>query len=174
VAVNALKIRVGAPDVMTLFNVDLGSSIGGAELVYTPTNFLIEIDQVIQAVAVFKTKEEFIFSVALAQYQINLVTLSFGYAAAGVTTVTGTPNTDTSYFGGQVQLTKGTFDWTVPKNDGTTNHLLGHFNNVFSYKPGKLNYAREKHTEISKVELYALADLTQVAGQQAGWLREQY
>jgi hypothetical protein len=159
---------------MTLFATDLGSSIGGAELVYTPTNFLIEVDQVIQAVAVFKTKEEFIFSVALAQYQINLINLAFGYATANVTTVTGTPNTDTAYFGGTVQLAKGTFDWTAPKNDGTVNKLAGHFNNVFSYKAGKLNYARDKHTEINKIELYALADLTAAQGSQAGWLRESY
>lgn len=159
---------------MTLFGVDLGGSVGGAELVYTPTNFLVEIDQVIQSVAVFKTKEEFIFSVALVQYQINLINLTFGYATANVTTVTGTPATDTAYFGGTVVLAKGIFDFTVPKNDGTANKLAGHFNNVFSYKAGKLNYNREKNTEIAKIELYALADLTAAQGSQAGWLRESY
>lgn len=174
-AANALKIRLGACDTMTLFGtIDLGASVGGAELTYSPDTFLVEIDQAIQPVKSFHVKEEITFACALAQYQMNLVAASFSLAASAVTTASGTPNTDTLYFGGQVSMQSGTFDFSVPKNDGTTNKLRGHFNNCVSFKPLKLNYQREKSTELSKVELVALADLTQVQGQQAGWLRDEY
>lgn len=174
-AQNALKIRLGAASTMTLFgSIDLGASVGGNELTYTPDSFLVEIDQSIMPVASFHVKEEIVFATALVQYQMNLLAAGFSLAASTVTTVAGTPNTDTLYFGGQVQMQSGTFDFTVPKNSGTTNTLQGHFNKCVSYKPVKLNYARDKNTEISKVELLALADLSQVAGQQAGWLRDSY
>lgn len=160
---------------MFLFgNIDLGASVGGAELNYNPTVFAVEIDQSILPVKMFKTKEDVTFSVALAQIQMNLVAAAMSYATAGVTTVTGTPATDTLYFGGTVTVQSGTFDWTSPKNTGTGNKLLGHLNNVVSAKAIKLNFVRDKNTEISKCELTALADLTQPAGQQAGWLRDTY
>lgn len=173
-ATTVSKIRLGACDTMTLLGVDLGSSIGGAELTYNPTNFLVEIDQAIMPVQAFKTKEEISFGVALAQYQMSLVAAVFSYAQTGVTTVAGTPSTDTLYFGGTVNLQEGTFDWSCPKNDGTVNKIRGHFNNCFAYKQGKFDFKRDKSTEIQKCELLALADLTKVQGQQAGWLREEY
>lgn len=160
---------------MTLFGtIDLGASVGGNELTYTPDTFLVEIDQAIMPVKAYHVKEEIVFATALVQYQMNLMAAGFSLAQSAVTTVGGTPNTDTLYFGGQVSMQSGTFDFTVPKNDGTTNTLQGHFNNCVSWKPIKLNYNREKNTEISKVELLALADLTQSQGSQAGWLRDSY
>src|ERR1700730_15898917 len=90
-AVNALKIRLGACDQMTLFgNIDLGASVGGIEINYGPTVFQVEVDQITVPFAAFKTKEEVTFDVALVQIQMNLVAIAFGYAsstATGVTTV---------------------------------------------------------------------------------------
>jgi len=290
--VNALKIRLGAPDYMVLYQgtatqIDLGASIGGALLTYTPTDFAIEIDQALSAVASYRTKEEVTFGVALAQTSANLLMAAFNYAptsivtvaagtlvappaptvttagTAGVASVTyelvaynyngdsvpgptaiiatanatqsasnyniintngaavagaigyrvirtvggatqgliGTipanqttfndtgivattyvaavaapvsPSQDTATFGGTVTLLNGTFDWTVPKNDGTNNHWIGHLHKVYSGKAIAIDYKRDKNTELSKVELIALADMTQPVGQQLGWLREQY
>jgi hypothetical protein len=70
-------------------------------------------------------------------------------------------------------MQQGTFDWTVPKQDGTTFHIRGHFNNVASYKAIKIDFKREKLTEVAKVSFLALADLTQPVGQQAGFLIEE-
>jgi hypothetical protein len=84
------------------------------------------------------------------------------------------PNSDQIWFGGTVYVPRGTFDWSVPKNDGTTNHLRGRLNLVYSAKSIKIDHKREKATEINKLSLACLADTSQVAGRQAGWLVEEY
>jgi hypothetical protein len=302
VTVQVAKIRLGAPDSMILFGtsqapVDLGASLGGAELDYTPTIFQVEIDQAIMPVNIFKTKEEVAFTVALTQMQVALVQSAFSYAqsltttagagistpsapvitpvggsgtsysytiaavtsagdsipstagttAAGAATLTSaaynsiaftaatadgiyayrvirsassgnpsstgligtmyigvasgqaltfrdtgivataytnsgsnptTPNTDKALYGGGsaaggAAMQQGPFDWTVPKQDGTLNHIRGHLNNVASYKAIKIDFKREKLTEIAKVSFLAIADLTQPVGQEAGFLIEE-
>jgi hypothetical protein len=161
---------------MTLFGtIDLGASVGGNELTYTPDTFLVEIDQAIMPVKAFHTKEEIVFHTVCVQYQMNLIAAGFSLATSAVTTVAGTPNTDTLYFGGQVAVQSGTFDFTVLKyGGGSGNTLQGHFNYCVSYKPVKLNFARDKNTELNSVDLVALADLTQTVGNQAGFLRDSY
>lgn len=272
---------------MILFgSVDLGASLGGAEIDYTPTIFQVEIDQAILPVKAWKTKEEVTFTVALLQVQAATILNAFGYASSGVvtvvagslatataptvtnqgavgavtysytvvaydsngdgipspvgTTATGnaaltatnynalawaavagatgykiqrtvggttqgtianvsssapltlndtglvatpytpvaanptTPNTDTMYFGGAAVLAQGAFDFAVPKNDGTNNHIRGHLNQCYSAKAIKINFHRDKATEANKVSLMALADLTQPTGRQAGYLLEEY
>jgi hypothetical protein len=79
---------------------------------------------------------------------------------------------DQLFFGGRLAVPFHTFDWTVPKNDGTGNKWLGHLNRVFSSKTVTLDYKRDKATEVAKVELMALADTTQISGRQAGYLGE--
>lgn len=83
-------------------------------------------------------------------------------------------NVDTVTFGGDLSVPTHTFDWAVPKNDGTANHWVGHLRKVFSAKQVTTNFARDKVTEIAKVELMALADTTQAVGNQAGSLQEEY
>jgi hypothetical protein len=96
------KIRMGAVDSLILFNVtDLGGTVGGVELDYTPTIFQVEIDQVLLPVRVVKTKEEVSLTMALAQFQMSLVSAAFGYPTSNITTVaagtltTATPPTVT-------------------------------------------------------------------------------
>ena len=177
-AFNAAKIRLGAPNSLLLtvagVQIDLGGTDGGCELSYNPTNFEILIDQTLAPIAAYKTKEEMMFTCALAQYQINLVNIAFAYATTNVTTATGTPNTDTAYFGSSVYVATGTLDVTIPKNDNTSNNLLIHMNKVYSAKTVKFAFFRTKNTLIDKMEFSCLADLTQASGQQLGWLREQY
>lgn len=177
-ALNAAKIRLGAPSsiVFTVGGtpIDLGATQGGCELTYNPTNFNVEIDQATPAVAAFKTKEELTFTCALTQYQVNLINAAFSYATTNVTTVAGTPSTDTAYIGNNFVVSTGTLDVSIPKSDGTTNVLLIHLNKVYSAKSIKLGFYREKNTALEKVEFFALADLTQAVGQQLGWVREQY
>ena len=291
-AVNALKIRLGAPDFQQLVigttTVDIGSSIGGAELTYNPTTLLIEVDQAIMPVNAYKTKEEIEYAVAVAEFQMNRVSAVWSMAQTGITTVvTGTlsaptggtatpvgtpasttytytwvafssggdsvpgtgittttgpttlgsinyvqvtgpsavtgavgyklirtvggaaqgliftqygntpptsvndtglvataytaagsapsyPNSDSFFFGNQISVPQATFDFAVPKNDSTTNHLRGHLNKVVSAKSSKIGFFREKATTADKLAMVAIADLTQPVGQQAGWIREEY
>lgn len=84
------------------------------------------------------------------------------------------PNSDRANFGGGILTTPGSWDWSVPKQDGTTCRLRGHFNLVWSAKAVKIDYKRDKNTDLVALELQALADLTQPAGQQGGWLTEEY
>lgn len=84
------------------------------------------------------------------------------------------PNSDQIWFGGTAFVPNGTFDFSVPKNDGTTNKLRGHVNKVYSAKAIKIDYKRDKNTEMNKLSLMALADTTQAAGKMAGWLIEEY
>jgi hypothetical protein len=286
-AVTPAKIRMGAADSVILFGItDLGGTIGGVELDYTPTVFQIEVDQVILPVRAVKTKEECSLTCALAQTQMSIVEAAFGIATTAVatvaagtltsptaptvtpvgaagaasytytvvafdsngdgiaspvgTTATGnaalgpvnynqitwaavpnatgykiirtiggttqgligtinavaplsfndtglvataytnilvqpaTPNVDTAYFGGNPLIPQGTLDWSVPKLDGTPLKLRGHFNQCVSFKAIKINFSREKTTELNKVSFLALADLTQPVGQEAGSLKEEY
>lgn len=90
-AVNPLKIRLGACDAMSLFgSVDLGASTGGAELNYTPTVLAVEIDQTIMPFLAYKTKEEVDFDVVLAQAQMNLLAAAYGYLSPTVNPVVTT------------------------------------------------------------------------------------
>jgi hypothetical protein len=84
------------------------------------------------------------------------------------------PNSDASFLGGTVTVPNGTFDFAVPKNDGTSNHLRGHLRKVVSSKATKLGFMRDKITEASKLSLACLADMTQTVGQQAGYIVEEY
>ncbi|MBA3823291.1 MAG: hypothetical protein H0X24_05195 [Ktedonobacterales bacterium] len=172
--ISAQKIRLGAASQMLFGSQDLGASKGGLIFKYDPKFMEIKCDQFLAPVAVFKTEEAADVEVAL--YQTQMALISVGYAVYGlgnVTTVAGTPNTDTLKFGGQVYVPISTFDATIPKNDNTTNNLLLHLNKIFSAKGAPLNFARDKDTEY-KVTLQALADTTQAAGQQLGYLVEQY
>lgn len=172
--INAAKIRVGAASQMLFGATDLGASKGGLILKYNPKLLEIKCDQVLAPVAVYRTEEEASVEVALYQYQMALIAIAFGVSSfADVTTTPGSPNQDKFTFGGRVPVTTTTFDATVPKNDSTTNNLLMHLNKIYSAKDTPLNFARDKETEF-KTTLMALADPTQAAGQQLGYLIEQY
>src|ERR1700730_608846 len=134
-AVNALKIRLGACDQMTLFgNIDLGASVGGVELNYSPTVFQVEVDQITMPFAAFKTKEEVTFDVALVQIQMNLVAIAFGYASPTTTGITTTAAGTISTAGAPVVTPVGgaavtyTYQWVaftsagdgIPSANGTT------------------------------------------------------
>lgn len=84
------------------------------------------------------------------------------------------PNTDQFNFGGTIAVGNGPFDASVPKNDGTVLHWRLHLNKVVSAKAIKIDAKRDKITEVSKVSLAALADLTQAVGKYAGYLIEEY
>jgi hypothetical protein len=84
------------------------------------------------------------------------------------------PNSDQTFLGGQVYVPSGTFDFAVPKNDGSQNHLRGHLRRVVSSKSTKLDFLRDKVTEASKLSLACLADMTQPVGQQGGYLIEEF
>lgn len=84
------------------------------------------------------------------------------------------PNSDQAFFGGTVFVPTGSFDFAIPKNDGTKNHLRGHLAKVFSSKATKLDGKRDKQSEMSKLSLTCLADLTQAVGQQGGYLVEEF
>jgi hypothetical protein len=178
VSFNAAKIRLGAPDSIVLTAgstvINLGGTEGGCDLTYNPTNFEILIDQTLAPIAAYKTKEELMFSCALAQFQIDLINMAFAYAASNVHTISGTPNEDYAYFGSSVFTFGGSLDVTVPKNDGTTNHLIIHLNKVYSAKTIKFAFYREKNTSLDRVEFHCLADLNQPQGQQLGYIAEQY
>lgn len=94
------------------------------------------------------------------------------YTPSGVNPAT--PNQDQGFFGGSVNIPVTTFDAAIPKNDGSSNHIRLHFNNAASYKAIKMTAARDKITDFSKLSLLAIADLTQAAGAQAGYLIEEY
>lgn len=180
-SINALKIRLGAPITQTMtFSgaqggaQELGATTGGAELTYNPTILAVECDQALMAIASFKTKEEVTYDVAMEQYQISYVALVWAYNINSVITATGTPNTDTMYFGNYGNVPFALFDAVINKNDGTTNRLLLHLNKVYSAKSAKIGFYRDKVTTFDKLELAALADLTKPDGMQAGWIREEY
>ncbi len=172
--INAAKIRLGAATSMLFGGQDLGASKGGMTLKYSPKFMDIKCDQVLAPVAVFRTEEECTLDVALYQFQCNLIAIAFATSSFGdVTTTVATPNVDKLTFGGRVPVTTVTFDSTIPKNDGTTNNLAFHLNKIFSSKETALNFARDKDTEYKTV-MQALADPTQPAGQQLGYITEQY
>jgi hypothetical protein len=177
-APNIQKIRLGAPDSQTLTigaaATELGATSGGAELDYNPTILAIEIDQALMPVASYKTKEELTYATVMNQFQLSLVALAWSYATASVATISGTPSTDTLYFGNYGNVPFGVFDATILKQDGTGNHIRLHLNKVYSSKTIKLGFHRDKATTLDKITLQALADLTQPLGQQGGWLREEY
>src|SRR5207249_76711 len=84
------------------------------------------------------------------------------------------PNVDAFPFGNQVGVPSGPFDFAVPKNDGTVNHLRGHFWKVYSGKGVKFDLMRDKITEYNKVSLMVLGDPTRPLNQQAGTVYEEY
>ena len=102
----------------------------------------------------------------------GLAAAAGGYVAP--TTNPATPNVDQFAFGNQMNVPSGNFDFSVPHNDGTSNHLRGHFYKAYSSKAIKLDFMRTKVSELSKVSLGLLADTTKPAGQQAGYLVDEY
>lgn len=173
-AVTVAKIRMGAATSMLFGGTDLGASKGGMILKYSPKFMDIKCDQVLAPVAAFRSEEECTLDVGLYQFQMSLIAIAFAVSSLGdVTTTVGTPNTDKLTFGGRVPVTTVTFDSTIPKNDGTTNNLAFHLNKIYSSKETALNFARDKETEYKTV-MQALADPTQPAGQQLGYITEQY
>ena len=103
--------------------------------------------------------------------------LDTGIAATAYTPIAVAPtypNSDQTYVGGSLFVPNGPFDFSIPKNDGTTNHLRGHFNKVYSAKSTKIDSSRTKISELNKVSLMCLADLTQVVGRQGGYITEEY
>jgi hypothetical protein len=98
-----------------------------------------------------------------------------GFAATAYTPAIANPTNsqqDQIFFGGRLAVPFHTFDWQVPKNDGTGNKWVGHLNRCFSSKAVTIDYKRDKVTEVAKMELMALADTTQATGRQAGWISE--
>jgi len=172
--VNPAKIRLGAPTSFLIGAQDMGSTKGGVLLRYNQTQMLIECDQVLGPIQVFRTKEE--GSIEAAFYETQMAKL--GYAAGmqslgNVTTVAGTPNVDKITFGGNVAVSTTTADLTIPKNDGTTNTLLVHANKVHGYKEIQLDFKRDADTTY-KGTFNMLADPTQAPGQQLFSISEQY
>jgi len=53
-------------------------------------------------------------------------------------------------------MQQGAFDWTVPKSDGTSLHIRGHFN-TWLLQGDQDRLQEEKVTEMAKVSLLALA-----------------
>lgn len=173
-AVNVAKIHLGAPSLVQLGTQDMGATKGGVILKYTPKEMLIECDQYLAPVAVFRTQEE--ATIEMAFYETQMVKVNYAFGLNGVNaivTTSGSPNTDKLNFGGNVQIGTSTMDLTIPKNDGTSNNYLVHLNKVHSYKEISLPFSRDKDTEYKSV-FNALADTTQPVGQQLGYFLEQY
>lgn len=177
-AVQAQKIRLGAASSQTItigaVGTELGATQGGAELNYNPSILEISIDQALMAIASYKTKEDIDYACTLAEFQLNRLSLAWSYGQNLVVTVSGTPSTDTLYFGNYGNVPFGMLDSVIPKQDGTTNNLLLHLHKVYSSKAIKIHFQRDKNTTLDKLTLSALADVSQPAGQQGGWIREQY
>lgn len=173
-AVNVSKIRLGAPSQVLVGAQDMGATKGGVVLKYNPTQLLIECDQFLAPVQAFRTKEECTAEMSFYQTQIALLAYAFALNGLGVTSTTpGNPTVDKITFGGNVVVLNSTMDMTVPKNDNSTNNMLVHLNKVHSMKETSLNFARDKETEYKSV-FNCLADTTQAAGQQLGYISEQY
>lgn len=172
--INTAKIRLGAPSLISIGGQDMGVTKGGVIFKYNPTELLIECDQFLAPVAVFRTKEEASIEATFYQTQMLLVSYAMALNTLGnVTTTAGTPNLDKVTFGGNAVVGVAPMDLTIPKNDGTTNNLAVHLNKVHSYKETSLPFARDKDTEYKSV-FNALCDPTQAVGQQIGYITEQY
>jgi hypothetical protein len=100
----------------------------------------------------------------------GLVATSYTAAVANPTN----SNQDKMVFGGRLSVPFHSFDWLVPKNDGTGNFWVGHLTKCFSCKAVTIDYKRDKVSEVSKVELMALGDMTQPPGYAIGYLAELY
>jgi len=67
---------------------DLGASMGGAELDYTPTIFQVEIDQAIMPVNSFKTRGNLLHG-RLTQFQVALIPVAFATPRTFTTVLSG-------------------------------------------------------------------------------------
>jgi hypothetical protein len=100
-----------------------------------------------------------------------------GLPATAYTAAVANPqnsNLDKVSFGGRMSVPFHTFDWQIPKNDGTNNYWIGHLARCFSARQVTTDWKRDKVTEISKVELMGIGDFTQVTGYMLGYLGELY
>lgn len=173
-AVTPSAIRLGAPTSFLVGAQDMGATKGGVTVKFNRNQMLIECDQVLGPVQAFTTKED--ASVEAAFYETKMAKLSYILGLQGlgnVVTTPGTPNVDKFSFGGQVYVARNTLDLTVPKNDNTANNLAVHMNIVHGYKEMSLDFARDKDTTYKGV-FNCLSDPTQPAGQQLGYIQEQY
>src|SRR6185437_3335042 len=173
-AIAPAKLRMGAASQMLLGSQDLGASKGGMILKYNPKYMALKCDQALAPVAAFKSEEECSIETTIYQVQMALVSAAYGVFGLGdVTTTGGSPNKDQFTFGGRVYTPIFTFDAPVPKNDNTSNNVVVHLHKVYSSKGASLNFARDKDTAYT-VEFDCLADPSQAAGQQLGYVYEQY
>lgn len=173
-SINTAKIRLGAPTSFVVGALDMGATKGGVMFKFARTQMLIECDQVLAPVTVFTTKEEASLEAAFYETQMSKLATILGLNGLGnITTTPGSPSTDQFKFGGQVYVARQAADLTIPKNDNSVNNLLVHLNYVHGYKEMGLDFARDKDTTFKGV-FNALADPTALAGQQLGYITEQY
>lgn len=185
---------------VTIYNVTPSSfpDTGVTATAYTPQNGYASLGTTtfsattaVDSVATFATGQ-FVGSYVIAGASISSVvtassgtTLTFASWTGGTPTsatpfyvsmpaAPATPNMATVSFGGNLAVVTHTFDWAVPKNDGTQNHWLGHLYNCYSGKAVSIDYMRTKQTDLSKLELEALANTALPVGFQAGYLTEMY
>lgn len=174
-AVTISKIRLGAPSLFQLGGTqDMGATKGGVMLKYNRNQLLVECDQFLAPVQVFTTKEDCSCEAAFYETQMGKWVYIIGLNGLGnVVTAGSSPTVDTFSFGGQVQVATTYLDLTIPKNDGTANNILVHLNKVHGFKELSVDFARDKESTVKGV-FNALADTTQVAGLQLGYIKEQY
>lgn len=113
-----------------------------------------------------------LFSFAVPGSFIDTGLVATAYVAA--TAQPATPNIDMVTFGGDLSVPTHTFDWAVPKNDGTQNHWLGHLYKCYSGKAISIDWMKTKQADLTKFELSCLADTTRAVGAQAGYVAELY
>jgi hypothetical protein len=171
------RFELGALDTQLLFgSIDLGATKeGGAKLVYTVTYYPFEIDQSLTAPDVVKIKEEAVMQVGgLVQYQMNLIAAAFSTVQSGVGTVSGTPNLDYLYVGGDQTVPIGTYDFSGLRRGGNNLRLTGQLFAVYSAKPITIAFTRNAPTELLGVEFACLADMTRPVGQRLFTISRQY
>lgn len=88
---NIAKYRLGPPssiilDANTSNSIDLGSSLGGVTFTYSPTFFKAIPDQIIGAVAVWRTQEEGDLKFSMPEVAVNKLLAAFSYPTSGVVT----------------------------------------------------------------------------------------
>jgi hypothetical protein len=162
------RFELGALDTMILFgSVDLGATKeGGAKITYTKTYYPFEIDQSLTAPDVVATKEAAVMALGgIVQYQMNLIAAAFAVSQTGVGTVSGTPNLDYLYVGGDQTVPIGTFDFSGLRRGGGGLRLRGQLFAVYSAKPCAIPFTRNAPTELTGVEFECLADMTRPVGQ---------
>jgi len=161
--VTAANVIMGACSSFKLDGVELGGTDGGVTVEFKQTTQELSCDQVIDAIDIKPTKNEYSIKTTLAEY--TLQNLQLGWNQANAPVVDAETGTTTLGIGVNYEIKSHTLEFVGPAPNGKTRTYT--VNIAKQMSSGTTDIAKDKQSGIP-VEFRCLPDMTQASGSEYG------